>query len=147
MKRQKGYLLVEVLISVMLLAIGATGFCITQLHGARSNLHASLYSNAASAGIALAEQLRLHSAGQEIEQLSHFVSTDSDEHQLPPLEHRSFRALSGFMQQSTGALANITCGAQPIPNCRVCVRWLTAESDSSSSAGNHRNVCTGPVVL
>jgi len=143
MVRQKGYLLVEVLVSITLLAIGVTGFCITHLHGIRSSIHASLISNASSAAIAVTEQLRLHRSSDEIGNLSYSVSVNSEEQQLSELEYRSYQALIGFMPSASEATAVVNCNTISYPSCGICISWPSEQVGS----GNHNDVCVQPIVM
>ena len=128
---QKGYLLIEILVSITLLSVGITGLIASQLQGTRSSEQASQYSNASNAVIALGEQLRLHSRDREMQLLSHVVSLDNEPNTLSVIQLRSYRALSGSMGQNSSASAEINCNEDTARQCQVCVSWLSSAQNQS----------------
>jgi type IV pilus assembly protein PilV len=127
-RRQRGFTLVEVLVTIIVMAIGILGVAGLQLAGMRSNHSAYLRTQATIAASDLIDRMRADPAafaGKRFDSSTPSGNPVFDDwrRQLP---------LLGLMAPARGAQGELDCGAGNActsGHCRVVVRWDDSRAD------------------
>jgi type IV pilus assembly protein PilV len=120
MTNQRGFTLTEVLIAVLVLAVGLLGLAGLQLAGMKSNHSAYLRSQATIVAYDLLDRMRADPAAWE-----HTLHSLG----LPP-------PADGGSQGAVDCRAGNGCGNG---NCEVVVRWDDSRGEHASAAGGGRD--------
>jgi len=138
--RQQGFTLVEVLVTIIIMAIGLLGVAGLQLAGMRSNHSAYLRTQATIAVYDLADRMRAHPA--EFNGSSFSTASASGNEVFEAWADELQR--SGLHAPASGALGEVDCSAGDdntcnSGNCRITVRWDDARGEDTDLAQTGRS--------
>jgi len=138
--RQSGFTLVEVLVTVIIMAIGLLGVAGLQLAGMRSNHSAFLRTQATIAAYDLIDRMR---ADPEAFENVHY-STAADSGQPIFETWVDELGLIGLQAPATGALGEVDCSnsddnACHSGNCQIIVRWDDSRGEDADLAQTDRD--------
>ncbi|MEJ2108263.1 MAG: type IV pilus modification protein PilV [Acidiferrobacteraceae bacterium] len=141
MTNQRGFTLTEVLIAVLVLAVGLLGLAGLQLAGMKSNHSAYLRSQATIVAYDLLDRMRADPAGFTDRQFVMDTSADSGNPQFEAWEHTLLSLdlpppADGGSQGAVDCRAGNGCGNG---NCEVVVRWDDSRGEHASAGGGGRD--------
>ena len=119
--RQKGYLLIEVMVTILLLAIGVTGFTALLLMTVRMNLEAQDKSDLTQTSAAILDHLRLHPKDAADGVFNIRASTDSSNSAYPTGNFGLTEITEPLNARGTIAWIEIFCEADGFTVCEVCL--------------------------
>lgn len=135
-RKQKGVLLIEVLIAITLLSVGVTGLIGVQLRTLRLNHDAQLVSDASMLNHAILQQLRSHPDLYARGRFNLQLRTDSSD----TLPSDDFPVISDIVRglRRTGAnfRIDIACETEDFTVCEVCFQNNEPSSTNLLSTGN-----------
>jgi len=139
-KRQRGFTLVEVLITVIIMAVGLLGVAGLQLAGMRSNHSAFLRTQATVAAYDLIDRMRADPRAFNGE---HFTTASQSGQRL--FDNWAFELeRMGLRAPTSGALGEVDCSnsddnACRDGNCRIIIRWDDARGEHTRLAQSGRS--------
>lgn len=138
--RQQGFTLMEVLVTVIIMAIGLLGVAGLQLAGMRSNHSAFLRTQATIAAYDLIDRMRADP--QAFDGVQYSTASASAE---PVFESWADElGLIGLHAPASGALGEVNCSSAEgnachDGNCQIIVRWDDSRGEDTDLAQTDRN--------
>lgn len=118
---QNGYLLLEVMMTILLLAIGVTGFTALQLKTLRLNLEAQDNSDLSQANAAILDHLRLHPRDAADGDLDTRASTNSSSNAYPSGNSALTQIVESLNAKGINAWIDISCESDGLTVCEICL--------------------------
>ena len=137
---QQGFTLIEVLVTVIIMAVGLLGVAGLQLAGMRSNHSAFLRTQATIAAYDLIDRMRADP--QAFDGVQYTTASESNE---PVFESWVDElGLIGLHAPTSGALGEVNCSsgegnACHDGNCQIIVRWDDSRGEDADLAQTDRN--------
>ena len=148
-RKQKGHLLIETLVTILLLAVGATGLISIQLKALRLNYDAQLVSDVSVLNRAILQQLR---ARPDIfDQRSFNIEMSSIPGSTQP--SNDFPMISDIMSRfgKLGAdfLVEIECEADDLKICEICIQNNEPSSTNVLPTGDFDSMsrCNRQIIM
>lgn len=118
---QNGYLLIEVMMTILLLAIGVTGFTALQLKTLRLNLEAQDNSDLSQANAAILDHLRLHPGDAADGAFDTRANTDQSSNAYPSGNSALNQIAESLNAKGINAWIDISCESNGLTVCQVCM--------------------------
>lgn len=118
--KNKGYLLIEVMVTISLLTIGMTGFTSAQLKALRLNLDAQTNSNITLANAAILDQLRLHPEQAASGAFNVRIRSDSSYGTQQSIIAELDDIISALSTTGTDVWIDISCETGALITCEIC---------------------------
>ncbi|MGB5706315.1 MAG: prepilin-type N-terminal cleavage/methylation domain-containing protein [Arenicellales bacterium] len=148
--KQKGYLLIEVMVTISLLAIGITGYTSAQIKALRLNLDAQTNSNITLANAAILDQFRLHpelaASGAFNVRIKSDSSYDTQQSIIAELDD----IIAALSSTGTEAWIDISCDAETMTICEICFENME-QIPQASNETEHSNrgsiACSRQIIM
>lgn len=148
--KHKGYLLIEVMVTISLLAIGITGFTSAKLKALRLNLDAQTNSNLTLANAAILDQLRLHpelaASGAFNVRIRSDSTYDTQQSFIAELDD----IISALSANGADAWIDISCETETLTTCEICFENLE-QIPRASNETEHSNdgsiACNRQIIM
>ncbi|MGI9317440.1 MAG: type IV pilus modification PilV family protein [bacterium] len=132
--KHRGYLLIEVMMTILLLTIGVTGFTSSQLNALRLNLSAQVNSDIALSNAAIFDRLRLYPDAASRGELNIRFNTDPLNNQNIPRPPHWADIAKSLISSGVSVWIEVSCQTGSMTVCEVCFENTEAQHTNPFSA-------------